>query len=129
MDVILGSSPHVLQPVDIVSVDGWDADCPVHSRAGGPHVPRSSPIPSETSRASLPTAACNSGVVLDATLRLFADGRLDIAGVEALPTRSERRRWWRRDKQTRLVRDREELSRHRRHWERLLVHTAEEAAP
>jgi hypothetical protein len=35
VDLIVGSSPHVLQPIDIVSVNSWDPDCPVQIPANG----------------------------------------------------------------------------------------------
>jgi poly-gamma-glutamate capsule biosynthesis protein CapA/YwtB (metallophosphatase superfamily) len=36
VDVIVGSSPHVLQPVEVVSIDGADPACPAQARRGGP---------------------------------------------------------------------------------------------
>jgi len=35
VDIIVGSSPHVLQPVELVAIDGADPSCPLQAHRGG----------------------------------------------------------------------------------------------
>lgn len=93
-DVIVGSSPHVLQPVEIVSIDGADPACPMQ-------VVR----PAEVSRGPsfglvawslgnlctiMPTLACRVGALVELDVRLGPSGSLRFAGLRAIPTVSAR---------------------------------------
>lgn len=90
-DVVLGSSPHVLQPVEVVSVDGWDRQCPVQLRRGT--APRAGVIAFSLGNftGALPTVACRTGAVLGLRLSLGPDGRLDVDGLDVRATVSARR--------------------------------------
>ncbi|MBU6960231.1 CapA family protein [Pseudomonas sp. CVAP len=35
-DIIMGTSPHVVQPMELVSIDGFDSKCPIQVNRGGP---------------------------------------------------------------------------------------------
>jgi hypothetical protein len=64
-DVIVGSSPHVLQPVELVSVDGADPACPLQARRGGP--PGFALIAWSLGNLAtiLPTLGCRVGALLE----------------------------------------------------------------
>ena len=103
VDVILGTSPHVVQPLEIVSVNGWDLACPVQiSRpetpsGGRPTTRRSTPRPAIIAYSqgnfttSMPTLACNTGMLLSLDLVFGSNGDLVLREVEAAPTVSVRR--------------------------------------
>lgn len=65
VDAVLGSSPHVLQPVDVFSIDGWDARAPTQVSRGGP--PRAAVVAYSLGNFAsvMPTAACRIGGVLE----------------------------------------------------------------
>ncbi len=69
VDIIVGSSPHVLQPVEVISVDGWDASSPVQLRRQSGR-PRPGVIAYSLGNFAsiIPTVACQTGGVLRMSL-------------------------------------------------------------
>ena len=112
-DVVVGSSPHVLQPVDIVSVNRWDARCPVQLTRPGPS--RAGVIAYSLGNflSSMTTLGCCTGCVLKLPLCVRADGQLDLERVSATVTASLRS-GLRRATSTRLAAELE-ASRRERH--------------
>lgn len=92
IDVILGSSPHVLQPIEAVSIDGWDERLPMQAKRGGPARCGLIAYSLGNFATVMPTLACRTGAILDADLRISKDGRIDLAGLSAHPTFSVRGR-------------------------------------
>lgn len=90
VDLVLGSSPHVLQPVELVSVDGWDPRAPTQVRRGGP--PRAALVAYSLGNFAsvMPTAACQVGGVLEIGVRREAHGALSVLPLGFTPTRSIR---------------------------------------
>ncbi len=90
VDVMLGTSPHVLQPVEPVAIDGADPRCPTQVRRGGP--PRMGLIAYSLGNflSIMPTLACRTGVVLRLGLRRVEDW-WSVASVAAVPTFCGRR--------------------------------------
>lgn len=90
VDLVMGSSPHVLQPVDVISVDGWDARAPTQVRRGGP--PRSALVAYSLGNFAsvMPTVACQVGGVLEIGLRREVHGALSVLPLGFTPTRSVR---------------------------------------
>jgi poly-gamma-glutamate synthesis protein (capsule biosynthesis protein) len=81
-DVLLGSSPHVLQPVEVVSVNGWDARAPTQiARQEGPPRPGIIAYSLGNLASILPTAGCQVGTLLG--LRL---SDRTLLGLDAMPT-------------------------------------------
>lgn len=89
-DLIVGSSPHVLQPVELVSIDGADPDCPLQARRGGP--PRFGLVVWSLGNLAtiMPTLPCRVGALLELDLGRDADGAVAFANVRAVPTVSAR---------------------------------------
>lgn len=85
-DVILGSSPHVLQPVEVFSVDGWDRSCPVQIERGGAPRPAVVAWSLGDFASVIPTVACQTGAVLSLRWGRSADGNRTLADVSATPT-------------------------------------------
>jgi poly-gamma-glutamate synthesis protein (capsule biosynthesis protein) len=85
-DVIIGSSPHVLQPIEVVSVDGWDSACPVQLQRGGP--PRAAVIMYSLGNFAsiMPTLACQTGALASLELGLSRDGALSLGALRVTPT-------------------------------------------
>lgn len=81
VDVVFGSSPHVLQPVEVLSVDGWDPRCPVQLERGGQARPAVVAFSLGNFASIIPTVACQTGCVLSMTLN-----RDTITDLRALPT-------------------------------------------
>jgi hypothetical protein len=73
-DVVIGSSPHVLQPVEVVSVDGADARCPTQATRGG--APSFALVAWSLGNLSsiMPTLPCRVGALLDVTVGRDASG-------------------------------------------------------
>lgn len=96
VDVVLGSSPHVLQAVEPVSIDGADPRCPVQVRRGG--APRMGVVAYSLGNflSIMPTLACRTGAALRLGLRRV-DGAWSVATIAATPTfcgrRVGRTRW------------------------------------
>ncbi len=67
-DIVAGSSPHVLQPVELVSIDGADPTCPLQVVRGGP--PRFGVIAWSLGNLAtiMPTSACRVGALLEIEL-------------------------------------------------------------
>lgn len=64
-DLVVGSSPHVLQPIELVSIDGADPDCPLQVVRGGP--PRFGLIAWSLGNLAtiMPTLACRVGALVE----------------------------------------------------------------
>lgn len=90
VDVVLGSSPHVLQPVDVLSVDGWDPRAPTQVRRGGP--PRAALVAYGLGNFAtvMPTEACRVGGVLEIGLYREPHGALSPLPLAFHPTMSAR---------------------------------------
>ena len=90
IDIILGSAPHVLQPVEIVSVDQWDPSLKTQLKRGGP--PRFGIIGYSLGNFAsiMPTLACNVGVILDLDLSFGERGELSLHKIQVYPTYSSR---------------------------------------
>jgi hypothetical protein len=90
VDVIVGSSPHVLQPVEVVSVDGWDARAPMQVHRGGPA--RAAVIAYSLGNFAtvMPTHACQTGGVLELGLHREPSGAISILPANFEPTISLR---------------------------------------
>lgn len=90
VDVILGSSPHVLQPVEMVSVDGADPACPLQAKRGGP--PRFALIAWSLGNLAtiMPTLACQTGALLEIDVGRDARGVPAFSALRAIATRSAR---------------------------------------
>jgi poly-gamma-glutamate synthesis protein (capsule biosynthesis protein) len=90
VDVIVGSSPHVLQPVEMVSVDGADPACPLQARRGGP--PRFALIAWSLGNLAtiMPTLPCQVGALLEIDVGRDARGVPSFAALRAIPTVSAR---------------------------------------
>jgi hypothetical protein len=93
-DVIVGSSPHVLQPVEIVSIDGADASCPlsVTRPTGLSQGPRFGLVAWSLGNLCtiMPTLPCRVGALVEIDLGLGASHDLRISDVRAVPTVSAR---------------------------------------
>jgi len=88
-DLIVGSSPHVLQPVELVSIDGADPACPLQARRGGR--PRHGLIAWSLGNFAtiMPTLPCQVGALLEVELAAGAGG-LSPRRLRAIPTMSRR---------------------------------------
>jgi hypothetical protein len=116
VDVILGSSPHVLQPVELVAIDGVDDDCPLQARRGGR--PRFGLIAWSLGNLAsvMPTLPCRLAALLELDVGLLS-GVPAFAGLRAAGTFTGRGlggRWL--DVATLPARD----PAHRRHLELML---------
>jgi poly-gamma-glutamate capsule biosynthesis protein CapA/YwtB (metallophosphatase superfamily) len=91
VDVIVGSSPHVLQPVEVVSVDGADPACPASARRGGS--PRFALIAWSLGNLAtiMPTLPCQVGALLEIDVVRDARGTPALSALRAVPTVSARR--------------------------------------
>lgn len=90
VDLVIGSSPHVLQPVDGISVDGWDPRAPTQVRRGGP--PRAALVAYSLGNFAtvMPTLGCRVGGVLELGLFREAHGGLSPLPLGFTPTISVR---------------------------------------
>jgi hypothetical protein len=86
VDVIVGSSPHVLQPVEVVSVDGADPACPLQARRGGP--PRFGLVAWSLGNLAsvMPTLPCRVGALLEIDVGRDAAGTPAFADLGAIAT-------------------------------------------
>ncbi|MEM9191501.1 MAG: CapA family protein [Myxococcota bacterium] len=90
VDIVIGSSPHVLQPIDLVSVNGADPQCPVQQkRSGGPSMALIA-YSLGNFLSSMPTAGCEVGGILGVDIAL--DGSVEIGALNFQPTVCQRRR-------------------------------------
>lgn len=96
VDIVIGSSPHVLQPIEPVSIDGADPRCPTQILRGG--APRLGVIAYSLGNflSIMPTLACRTGAALRLGLRR-AHGAWGVGSIAAMPTfcgrRVGRARW------------------------------------
>lgn len=90
VDLVLGSSPHVLQPVELLSVDGWDPRAPTQINRGGR--PRAALVAYSLGNFAsvMPTAACQIGGVLELGLRREAHGAISVLPLGFEPSISLR---------------------------------------
>jgi hypothetical protein len=91
VDVILGSSPHVVQPIEVVSVNGWDERCPVQLERPGAPRPAVIAYSQGNFTSSMPSLACNVGLVLDVTLSFATSGAMQLDRLAWFATLSKRR--------------------------------------
>ncbi len=85
-DIILGSSPHVLQPVELVSLNGWDPKAPTQLQRPGPARPGLIAYSLGDFASVIPTVACQTGAILHFTLDRTQDGTPTLSGLHATPT-------------------------------------------
>jgi hypothetical protein len=87
VDVIVGSSPHVLQPVELVAIDGRDPACPLQA-VRGERRPRFAVIAWSLGNFTtiMPTLACHVGALVELELA----GDLEPLAIRAIPTLSRR---------------------------------------
>lgn len=90
VDLVLGSSPHVLQPVDVFSVDGWDPRAPTQVRRGGE--PRAAVVAYSLGNFAtvMPTEACLVGGILNLGFHREEHGALSVLPLDFTPTASVR---------------------------------------
>lgn len=86
VDIILGTSPHVLQPIEIVSVNDWDRECPVQLKREGK--PRAGVIAYSLGNFAtiMPTIPCKTAGILDLKWSFGAEGELGISDISFIPT-------------------------------------------
>lgn len=85
-DIILGSSPHVLQPLDVVSIDGWDPACPVQLQRGDSPRPGVIAWSLGDFASIIPTLACQTGMILGLELGQSAAGGPSLGRMHATAT-------------------------------------------
>lgn len=90
VDVIVGSSPHVLQPVELASIDGIDPDCPLQVTRGSS--PRYGLVAWSLGNLStiMPTVRCQTGALVEVTLGRTPQGALSVCDLRAHATHSAR---------------------------------------
>ncbi len=88
-DVVIGSSPHVLEPVELVSVDGADPECPTQARRGG--APSFALVAWSLGNLAsvMPTLPCQVGALLEFTVARSGD-RVAFGELRATPTATGR---------------------------------------
>lgn len=89
-DLVVGSSPHVVQPLELVSIDGADPDCPLQVVRGG--APRFGIIAWSLGNLAtiMPTLACRVGALVELEL-LVRDGEApSLSEIRIHPTFSAR---------------------------------------
>ena len=93
-DVIVGSSPHVLQPIEIVSIDGADPSCPlsVTRPKALSRGPRFGLVAWSLGNLCtiMPTLACRVGALVEVDMALGGAGDLRFSDVRVVPTVSAR---------------------------------------
>jgi Bacterial capsule synthesis protein PGA_cap len=90
-DLIIGSSPHVVQPVEVVSVNGWDTRAPTQLvRLKSPAKPQPGVIAFSLGNFvnSMPTIACAIGGVLDVVFTWSSSGTMNVASIDTHATLS-----------------------------------------
>jgi poly-gamma-glutamate capsule biosynthesis protein CapA/YwtB (metallophosphatase superfamily) len=89
-DMIVGSSPHVLQPFEIVSINGADPRCPSQVRRAGP--PGFAMIFWSLGNLAtiMPTLPCRVGALAELDIVFDANGGLGFSRLAAVPTYSAR---------------------------------------
>jgi len=86
VDLVVGSSPHVLQPIELVSIDGADPACPLQASRGG--APRMGVIAWSLGNFTtiMPSLPCQVGALVELDL----DAALRPCAIRAIPTLSRR---------------------------------------
>jgi poly-gamma-glutamate synthesis protein (capsule biosynthesis protein) len=132
VDVILGASPHVLQPCELASVNGWDARAPTQLRRawGGPR-PALVAYSLGNFASILPTAGCQVGAMLG--LHLGPDELLGLDAVATVCRRGLGCGWleakaWTLDELSHLIHD-EPRARYQGHAQRALGPLIPRGAP
>ncbi len=90
VDVILGSSPHVLQPLELVSINGADASCPTQLRREGPARMGVIAYSLGNFASIMPTLPCRTGALLEIEWSRSRDGVLWPASISMTPTSTGR---------------------------------------
>jgi poly-gamma-glutamate synthesis protein (capsule biosynthesis protein) len=92
VDVIIGGSPHVIQPLEVVSVNGWDSQCPTQLRDELRRDARFGIIAYSLGNLAtiMPTAHCQLGAVLEIEVDRSPEGRIEIRSISLTPTFSRR---------------------------------------
>lgn len=81
VDIILGTSPHVLQPVEVVSINGQDPACPVQLQRPGPRRRGLICYSLGNFATIMPTIPCKTAGVLS-----FSFGDEGVLGLSFTPT-------------------------------------------
>ena len=80
IDVIIGGHPHVIQPLEIIkSVDGRHTTVCLYSTGNAVSNQR-------IYRASIKTGHTEDGILFIVTFSKYRDGRVEVTGLDALPT-------------------------------------------
>jgi Bacterial capsule synthesis protein PGA_cap len=91
-DLVVGSSPHVVQPVEVVSVNRWDAAAPIQLNGDGDPRPGVIAFSLGNFVSAMPTTACAVGGLLDVRFAWAPDGTRDLTGLHVYGTLSARSR-------------------------------------
>jgi Bacterial capsule synthesis protein PGA_cap len=92
-DLIVGSSPHVVQPVEVVSVNGWDPRAPTQLvRTQKADAPRPAIVAFSLGNfvSSMPTIACAIGGLMDVAFAWSSSGMMNIASIDVHATVSSK---------------------------------------
>lgn len=89
-DLVVGSSPHVVQPVEIVSIDGADPACPLQVARGG--APRFGVIAWSLGNLAtiMPTLACRVGALVELEILVREREAPSLSEIRIHPTFSAR---------------------------------------
>lgn len=85
-DIILGTSPHVLQPVEVLSINGWDSAAPVQLQRPGPPRPGILAWSLGNFASIIPTVGCQTSAILHMDLGRTPSGTPTLHGLRASPT-------------------------------------------
>jgi poly-gamma-glutamate synthesis protein (capsule biosynthesis protein) len=85
-DIILGTSPHVLQPMEVVSINGWDREAPVQIHRSGPSRLGLIVYSLGNFTTIMPKIACQLGMILFIHLQPDTSGVLQISSLQIYPT-------------------------------------------
>jgi poly-gamma-glutamate capsule biosynthesis protein CapA/YwtB (metallophosphatase superfamily) len=91
-DLVIGSSPHVVQPVEVVSINHWDEDAPIQLHGAGKPRPGVIAFSLGNFVSAMPTTACTVGGLLDVRFAWTADGATNLTGLDVYGTLSARNR-------------------------------------
>lgn len=89
IDLILGHSPHVLQPLELISVDGWRPNLATQVRRGGKARPAVIAYSLGNFASVMPTLACRTGALLNLDFEIDSDRNLKLTKIDAIPTVSQ----------------------------------------
>lgn len=86
VDIIIGSSPHVLQPFEIVSINDWDRACPIQLHSSGK--PRFGLIAYSLGNfaTTLSSSVCRSGVILEINISINHKNQLTLLEINPILT-------------------------------------------